>query len=293
MFAHVHQEAASGRYHRAVVEREWKRLTVLSRFSDRGCRLEWTRKTFRINGAIHPGLAFNAPSWVVEQVEPELRRRGAQRVRVAGADWLNLYAFSGPLDARLVNLLDNLATVMSIGRKPTALDHCFALDFYKRPVEELESIHWPNTEAGDLVQRSKYWTGHASHSAFKSLITRMSAFVQAHPLLAGASCVVSVPGRIGGQAGHGERLAKGVAAGSGKAFYPTRALYGQREAAKEGSPLRIDQVDVDSAVFFDDAVIVVDDVIRSGNSMNAVATSARTKGAVQVYGLAAAKTLRN
>lgn len=293
MFALVHQEEAPGRYHRAVVASDWKRLMVGSRFSDRGCRLEWTRRTFRVNGDIRPGIAINAPSWVAEQIAPELRRRGAQQLRVANSDWLDHYVFSGPLDESLVNLLDQLATVMSIGRKPAALDQCFALDFYKRPVDELDSMHWPNTDAGDLVYRSKYWTGNASHSAFNSLVTHMSAFVRGHPLLAAASCVVSVPGCIGSQAGHGERLAREVAAASGKEFHHTEALYTKREAAKEGSPLRVDQVDVNSAVFLDDVVIIVDDVIRSGNSMSAVATSARTKGAIRVYGFAAAKTLRN
>lgn len=48
-----------------------------------------------------------------------------------------------------------------------------------------------------------------------------------------------------------------------------------------------------SAVFFDDKVIIVDDVLRSGSSMNAVGRGARSQGAVEVYGFVAARTLRN
>jgi hypothetical protein len=293
MFPIVHRKVSVCRYHRVAVALDRNRLILMSRFNDRGCRLEWTRMKYRVNGGVRPGVAINAPSWITEQLEPELRRRGAQRVRVAGSDWLDHYAFPGPLDGTLLNLLDQLATVMSIGRKPSGLDHCFALDFYKRPVDDLDSMQWPNTEAGDLVYRSKYWSGDASQQAFSALVMRMAAFLRGHPLLAASSCVVSIPGRIGSETGHGERLAREVAAASGKSFHHTRALYEEREAAKEGSRLRMDQVEVHPVVFIDDIVIIVDDVMRSGGSMSAVAASARAQGAIRVYGLAAAKTLRN
>lgn len=40
------------------------------------------------------------------------------------------------------------------------------------------------------------------------------------------------------------------------------------------------------------AVLIVDDVLRSGDSMGYVATAARTAGASRVYGICGARTMR-
>jgi adenine/guanine phosphoribosyltransferase-like PRPP-binding protein len=50
---------------------------------------------------------------------------------------------------------------------------------------------------------------------------------------------------------------------------------------------------VSPELFLADRVIIVDDVMRSGSSLRAIAKAARAAGAVEVHAVVAAKTLRN
>lgn len=262
-----------------------------ARFDVRGCCVEWRETLYKICGERYRGVGFNAPPWIREEVQAEIRRRGGKRVGVRESDWPDHFYFESRVPQAVTVMLEQLGTAISIGRTPPGVDHCFALDYYKVPDEDLDPMQWPNTEAGELVNRSKYWS---NATAINTLVEKMAKFVQSQPVLVAADCVISVPGQHGNRTGHGERLAAKVADATEKPFYRTKALYDERKPAKEGgAPLRADQVEADSALFYDDKVIIVDDVFRSGSSMKAVASSARSRGAVAVYGFAAARTMRN
>lgn len=191
-------------------------------FNERGCCVDWTKRRYRIRGETHLGVAFTSPPWIRRQIQHDIRHRGGFRIRVQESEWLDHYGFNGPVSPEVVAMLNQLGTVMSIGRKPSQLDQCFALDFYKCPVDDLDSMRWPNTEAGELVNRSKYRSGNVSDQAFDSLVDKMARFVRSQPLLAAADCVVSIPGRFSNRVGHGELLAKEVAAATGSLFTARR-----------------------------------------------------------------------
>jgi hypothetical protein len=275
------------------VEIDWSELLIRSQFRSGGARLQWQPQQLRVGGQIRPGLVYNAPEWIKCQIEPAIRARGGNRVRLKSKlrnEWLDAFVLAEPLDADLRGLLELLSEILSIGHKAEAVEHCFALDYYKIPEDDVDPMQWRNTDAGRLVNQSKYSGG---MSAFKHLTAELVGVVERHPELRACTSVVSVPGRDGTRAGHGERLARAVALGTGKNFYRTKPLYQVRAEAKSGGELCLEDVEVDSAVFFDDLTLIIDDVYRSGGSLGTVAAKARQVGAVKVYGLVGAKTLRN
>ena len=275
---------------------DWQQVLAESRFDNRGARLEWALVKLRVHGEVRPGLLFNAPRWIRLQLEPFLQQRRARLVRLTKqppSAWMYAYQLSGPIDDEMSRLLVLLGEVISIGRIPQSTVACMALDMYKRPDEQLDPMEWPNTPAGDLINRYKYWSPPACNVALQSLVVRLARVIKDHPSLRDASCVTSVPGRDGTKVGHGERLAGAVAAAAGKPFLPSRGLYGERDEAKAGFVMQPSDVAVPPEIRSHPSVIVVDDVFRSGHSLGVVAGHARSFGVSQVFGLVGAKTLKN
>lgn len=280
------------RRYRGRVSSAFRRLLLQSRFDDRGARLEWRRVRLRTAGGVSTGILFNAPTWLFDQIVPHLEARRAKAVNIkgtVGAKWLYAYRLPDGIDDVLSRFLTLLADVVTVGRAPEPIAHCLALDLYKTPDPTVDPMQWPNTRAGDLVTRSKY---RGSPGAFRELHLQMSRVIRDHPRLEAAQSIISIPGRHSRSVGHGELLAQAIAKDVNKPFYPTTALYDVRQAAKEGFQLRPEHVAVSEDVFLED-VIVVDDVFRSGSSMAAVGAKAIGAGAQKVFGLVAAKTLRN
>jgi hypothetical protein len=284
----------------AVVE-DWSQWLIDSRYDERGASIEWKTMKLRVARDVVDGIALRGPSWATCQLEPEFARLGCRPVKVnapSAAEWDRVMMVPAPrcLDQRLHRLLAVLSEVKSVGRCPVGdgVDHCLALDLYKVPDAERPSDEWANTPVGELVNRYKYRGVIASDMALRDLADQLSKVVEGHPVLKDADCIISIPGRDTSKAGHGERLAAAVARRTDKAFFRTLGLYEVRPEAKAGEyVLTPDQVEVNADVFIKDRVIIVDDVLRSGHSMAAVATKARSAGAECVFGLVAAKTLRN
>jgi len=84
-----------------------------------------------------------------------------------------------------------------------------------------------------------------------------------------------------------------VARKSGKLLVETTSLLGPRQQRKTGEATE----DLSSAfampTSLQGGVIVLDDVVRSGTSLSAVAIAARRAGAMAVSGFAAVKTMRS
>lgn len=294
MFVRVRPRSSRWRYC-GLVGLDFRRLMIQSQFDDRGARLAWKRTRLRTSAGISVGILFNAPNWMLKQIMPQLTMRGARKVSLKGPsqkDWLYAYVLPQGLDEPLERFFSLLADVVTIGRAPEPVVHCLALDLYKVPDPAVDPMQWDNTPAGSLVYRSKYWSGDDSVQAFLELREQMSRIVRDHPSLSGADSIISIPGRDSREIGHGERLARAVAENVGKPFHRTTALYHLRRGAKEGFRLEPHHVDVSGEVLLEN-VIIVDDVFRSGASMKAVAEEATKAGALEVFGLVAAKTLKN
>lgn len=271
----------------------WEHALIQSRFSPRGTRLEWRLVNLKVGGRSYPGLAFNAPPWVKVQLQPELERHGAEKVRVGGRfgdEWLEIVRLERAPDGSFLPLLELLQRVISIRPRNEALAACLAFDMYKIPDDETDPQQWPNTHAGELVNRSKYW---GSEDHFNALVGWMVDCVRKHPSLATTDLVMSVPGKDANVVGHGQRLAASVAGELGKPFLATRPTYERRDAAKEGFVVTPDLFDISAKEVSGRRVLVVDDVCRSGHSLGSIAQKATTMGARRVFAFVCAKTLKN
>lgn len=233
------------------------------------------------------GLSIKAASWIWSQIEPLLIDRDAERS--GDRTGTPSYVLRAGMDGELRNALDLLATVQSVGRSPKGVTHCIALDLYKTPDDGSDPSTWPNTEAGELVSKSKY---RGDYTAFKELTSRMATVVTDHPMFAASDLVLTIPGRLANGKSHGERLAMAVAALVDKTCLLTKATYVERDAAKEGFRLESGHVEIPGAVE-GMSILIIDDVMRSGNSLGVIAQGALSMGATSVLGLVAAKTLRN
>ncbi|MGO8869857.1 MAG: phosphoribosyltransferase [Acidimicrobiales bacterium] len=272
---------------------DWSQLSRDSRHDRRGARLEWAVIRVRTENSVpEMAVVFRCPSWVESQVKPYMKSRGMQEIRLT-KDWdLGFLLPTSGLDDEAQQVLALLSEICSLNGFGT-VDICLALDLYKVPDEDVPPERWPNTYAGEMVSRSKYWIPPEGPAAFRRLTGDLSTVVSVHPQLREAECIVSIPGGSSTTRGHGERLAQAVAETTSKTFVRTQPLYGERPQAKEGGFRLTEELVAIPAHFGGSSVIVVDDVLRSGTSMSAIASKVRAAGGGSVYGLVGAKTLRN
>jgi predicted amidophosphoribosyltransferase len=224
----------------------------------------------------------------IEACESCTRRRVPLPLAVEFTHCLRLNEAPSAALKELLNLLGNVVTLP----KEDALDCALALDFYKDPTSHEDPMSWSNTPAGELVHRAKY---RGETDAGTRLATALADVISRHPLYQSVDAILCVPGHKKGVTSFGVRLAAAVAKRVEKPFFETKARSSERPPAKEigqqdASTLRRD-FRVPSDVV-GNSVIIVDDVIRSGTSMRAVAESARDAGARSVLGLAGVRTMR-
>ena len=172
------------------------------------------------------------------------------------------------------------------------LDLTLALDWYKNVQEGVDAINWPNTDAGELNRRSKYFQpGHDRQKARRELLAWMVDIVQRHQILADCGVVMSTPGSSGDGRSHGEMLAGALAEKVGRWFVQPTSN-GPRAQRKEGGFQEEPEINLVDT-FAGEHVLIVDDVLRSGTTMRATALAARHAGAGRVVGLVVARTMRS
>jgi pyrimidine operon attenuation protein/uracil phosphoribosyltransferase len=199
-----------------------------------------------------------------------------------------------PAVRSLLDLLKEIIIVPS-----GALDVVVALDWYKIPAEGVDPYRWPNTETGDLVSSGKYRYRQAPDpqaEAGRNLARRICNVIDRHALLQDASIVLNVPGHDSRLVSFGSRLAATVARDQGLPMIKVHTSSLFRAAAKELERHKLVQVFNDEFSVPGEvrghAVLIVDDVIRSGTSMTAVGKAARASGANRVFGIGAVRTMR-
>lgn len=205
------------------------------------------------------------------------------------AEWSHrLYFADGPgPDARV--LFELLTEALSI--RVQNVDVALALDWYKIPPDE--DHDWRNTEIGELRYREKYYRNSPGlmRAAREDLVERMAAVVSRHPLYAHADAVVTCPGHDASLVSCGEDLADRLADALGVELVATQAKTPLRPEAKAGA--RMDLTDEFSmpTSLSDLTVIVADDALQSGHTMEHVAAAARHAGASRVLGLVPVRTM--
>ena len=151
-----------------------------------------------------------------------------------------------------------------------------------------------DTPAGSLVHMAKYY---GYPEALDALGSALAKVINGHALLKTADVIVSVPGHDTSRVSFGEHVAAAVAKKTGKPLIAATAAHTSRPAAKEREKVE-GGIDLEDEFTLPDdvdsrGVIIIDDVYRSGQTMEAVAKAAKEAGAERVYGLVGARTMRS
>lgn len=254
--------------------------------------------SYRIDraGSTHV-LRLRGPSQIADQVvmlAPEYSRVG--HTTVADESWPHTLTAPGNVRQAVVGLLDACRWVVAL---PCPGLVAFALDWYKMPQDGVESHDWPNTTVGEFVSLGKYKYQHdpeLQRPLGRQLTSWLHETVRAHPLLVRVQVVVDVPGHDRKRVSFGSQLSASVAHRLNLPFAKTTTRSAFRPQAKdapagERSALLQDEFSADPAVR-GRHVLIVDDVYRSGVSVQSVAAAARAAGARSLSALCAARTLR-
>lgn len=204
-------------------------------------------------------------------------------------DWTCVFHFPEGIPEDVKSLCKNLESWLTIPNR-IGIDLTLSLDWYTQPGDSDELDHTPT---GRLIHHTK----HASHPDWshsredrRIMLDLMSKAIVNHPLLEPASVVSSPPGSSGDGNSFGELLGSDVANKIGKKFIPMEGP--AREQQKEASFREVrDDFELSQAV--DGSVILVDDVYRSGATMESAAAAALREGASSVMALTVARTIRN
>ncbi|GED96454.1 hypothetical protein nbrc107697_04930 [Gordonia crocea] len=189
--------------------------------------------------------------------------------------------------------LCDLVTVGPGGRDDPNLVCRFALDWYTAPDDDRPSEEWERTETGGLVYRLKYGDHGPGEraEARTELARRLAAAITANPLLAQAKSVIAVPGHRADGSSQGEMVAREVAAMLTGVGLVTVTSSPRPERKADTTVDLADTMSIPGRI--DGPCVIVDDVVRSGQTFTEVARAARAAGASEVYAIAGAKTLRS
>lgn len=185
------------------------------------------------------------------------------------------------------------------------VDFVAALDFYKSPDRSTPDRNTPgpntstpgseliDTEVGALVHRMKYWADDPAtqDAARAQLAQRLATAITANPVLAAARTLAVVPGHNADGNSHGERLAADVAALLPQLDVVT--INAAPRDARKGEDRGSLTGTMSLATPVRGQCLVIDDVVRSGETFLEAARAARAAGASEVYALACAKTIRS
>lgn len=216
----------------------------------------------------------------------------------AGYQWTHVLFSPVGLRQEIVALLELLTRVITL----PALEHvgaAYALDWYKVPQEGVDPYSWSNTDVGQLVNSGKYrYRSNPQEQARvgRALVGRLCAAVSPHPTLASAEVILDVPGHDTARVSFGSRVAATVAKDTQKRFVSTECRQPYRPEAKSLSSQQIAAM-IRNQFYVAErldgkAVLIVDDVFHSGQSLQEVARAARIAGAASVNALCGVRTMR-
>jgi len=183
------------------------------------------------------------------------------------------------------------------------LTECFALDYHKQPSSTggLE-----RTKIGQIVRQAKpYDRGFnaGNQSSAKNIILWINeGFLPYHPTYLSANLIVSVPpSNPNKRFDLPEYIARGVSESWTGFQFCSSAIRKVRSTRpmKECKTIleKIDNIndafEVDSEVFRNQSVLIIDDIYQTGFSINEVARKLFLAGAKMVLGLVATKTFRD
>jgi predicted amidophosphoribosyltransferase len=195
-------------------------------------------------------------------------------------------------------LLELLGEVVSLPSLPL-IRFAIALDWYKIPVDGVDSRNWSNTEIGELVSNGKYRYRNQEEPqrrVGRTLAGRICNAIGRHAALNDAQLILTIPGHDSRYISFGPRLAATVARYTKLPMLRVRATKPFRPEAKslEGAvrALVLENQFIVPPEIRGYSALIVDDVFRSGGSMASVARAAHETGAREILGICAARTMR-
>lgn len=265
----------------------------------RGNRLE--RHSFEVaaDGRSHR-LLLRASGEIASQFQNTALTVPAYRVTsshvLASQGWTHCLDAPGLPVAGIRELADLLSQVITLP-KAQFIDFAIAMDWYKVPVEGVDSRDWRNTPDGQRVHVGKYWTSspEAMKAAGRALVRRLVEVIQGHPTLASAEVVAAVPGHDSTYVSFGERLADSVSRVLARPLIRVTSPREFRPAAKNLPATGDDPVWSEFSVTEDltgATVLIVDDVFHTGRTMSAVGSAVKRAGAARTCGVVAVRTVR-
>lgn len=279
--------------HAPVLAETISRVNEPFRFDSRGNRLlAWSlvERPHRLLICAQTAVYRQVRLWLLsERVVP----RNAPFDDVRDPDrWTHCFAIDRVPNG-LPAFLDQLTGIIILCNLPSSIDQGAALDFYTVPNDGAPSDTLARSEVGDLVHIVKYSgvDDAGKGVALHALAERMSAIVQRLPSFDHV-VIASVPGHDSRTVSWSQRLADEVGRMTEHRVIRTRARSLIRAPAKAGAVDLTHEFTIDAGDVANAVVLIVDDVMMSGNTVNAVARAARRAGAPEVHVLVAARTLR-
>lgn len=169
------------------------------------------------------------------------------------------------------------------------IDLSISLDWYSQP-EAAGGV--ARTPTGQLINRTK----HASHPTWSQskisraeLVSELSGLINNHPTYTAADFITSPPGSGGDGQSFAELLAQEVARQTHK---PYIAMCGPARPQQKEEVSRTVRDDFEMSSAVSGTAIVLDDVFRSGITLESAAVALRNAGADKVLALSATRTIR-
>jgi hypothetical protein len=198
-----------------------------------------------------------------------------------------------PPKTEMERLLAVLTATLTV-RDTCDISHC--LDFYRYPVETAETPEeWPYTAVGQALYRAKYW---GDESEARRVQRQLVDFAVGHPALARSGAVAAVPrsGEHGNRPDWPPIWVEAVADAIGARVVALRRTRNTR--AQKGIDDRDERarnqrgsMEADPAVR-GETVLVVDDLYMQGDTLQEAVRALRQGGAIGVFGLCVAKTVK-
>jgi orotate phosphoribosyltransferase-like protein len=262
----------------------------------RGNRLEYSTITRTAEGHI---LWLRGPEEAARQVlalAPEYERLPASVT--ANSVWTHALSSTSPSPTPEVqNLLALLAEVITLPSL-SSLEFAIALDWYKIPEDDVDPQQWDNTTAGELVSIGKYRYRHDAERQKRvglTLVDMMCTVIERHGLLRRTTVILDVPGHDSSRVSFGSRVASTIAFRRGIPMRRVQARSAFRPEAKNLDAAERARILTNQFVVPYDisqrSILIVDDVFKSGTSMNEVAKAARQSGALTVQGICGVRTM--
>lgn len=250
--------------------------------------VEWS--IARVGATDQHRLYLRCSNEVAAQLERKFGSALRPRVRLPKSDWdewTHRYPLTRGLTDEEISHLDRLRRAVKLWL-PAPVKVGIALDWYQDPASHEDPMHWKKTATGRLVHDGKY---SAAGESLDLLSAEVATFIDVHEDLARADVIVGVPSHSPHR--FSERLAAAVGRHRGVPVVTVEDDINAPIKETDPSARPTPTFRLDPGAFAGRHALILDDLVRSGESVLALARHLDGSGAASVCVLAAVRTMRN